>query len=222
MSDDDQTLEEQLAQVTRAYAGQREQLSALREYVDALSELMRAAAAPADLAGDLERLDRALRVTCRAVEAEAGSLLILDEDTGELVFATVHGKHADRLLWQRMEPGTGIAGWVMRHGRSVVVNNAYSDDRFATEIEASFGEKTHDLVAAPLPGPDRLLGVVELLNKRDEQLFNRLDEEIATLAGHHVGRLLDGMSRTGNLADTFTVATRTLRLAEAEKVTSRR
>ncbi|MBW7885485.1 MAG: response regulator [Caldilineaceae bacterium] len=63
--------------------------------------------------------------------------------------------------------GQGIAGWVAKQGETVLVNNAHADPRFSPSSDAKLNFRTRSLLAIPLRAPDRILGVLELVNKRD-------------------------------------------------------
>ena len=60
----------------------------------------------------IDLLDDLLAAALAVVDASDGSLLLLDEDTEELVFAVVRGSARNQLTGFRLPPGKGIAGWV--------------------------------------------------------------------------------------------------------------
>ena len=65
-----------------------------------------------------------------------------------------------------LAPGQGIAGWVARHGTSVIVPDARQDPRFFPEIDAQTGFCTTSLAAVPLWVRGKIIGVLKVVNKR--------------------------------------------------------
>jgi K+-sensing histidine kinase KdpD len=66
----------------------------------------------------------------------------------------------------RLRPGEGIAGWVAQRKESAVVPNVQDDDRFFPGIDERTGFRTKSLLAVPLWIRDRVIGVLEVVNKQ--------------------------------------------------------
>ena len=94
------------------------------------------------------------------------------------------------LLWRPVPKGQGIAHWVASNMRPAIVNNASTDERFYDEFDTSNGFDTRSIVAAPLINGDKVMGVVEVLNKKDGRYFTFNDQNHVTLMAHLVSRLL--------------------------------
>ncbi|HAJ38162.1 MAG TPA: hypothetical protein DCL15_21020 [Chloroflexi bacterium] len=81
-----------------------------------------------------------------------------------------------------LAPGQGIAGWSFANRETVVVNDVTGDPRFSTSSDEKLKFRTRTLLAVPLRAPDRVLGVLELVNKRTGE-FTNADQILAeTLA----------------------------------------
>jgi HD-GYP domain-containing protein (c-di-GMP phosphodiesterase class II) len=117
-------------------------------------------------------LDNALAIT----HSEAGSILLLDR--GDLVFKTVRGRRADLLTGKTVAKGKGIAGWVAERGTPMRIADAKKDERFNAEIDDLTGYETKSLLCVPLKTVTGVVGVLELLNKRDGNAYREQDEEI--------------------------------------------
>jgi GAF domain-containing protein len=121
-----------------------------------------------------------------ALHVERGSLLLRDDATGELVFAVALGPVADRIRGQRLAPGQGIAGWVARTGKALLVPDASADPRFSGAVDQVSGFVTRSILCAPLKTGQGIIGVVELINHTDGRPFSEGDlqllETIALLA----------------------------------------
>lgn len=73
---------------------------------------------------------RAIEAATELVNTEAGSLLFLDEETGELYFDVAIGEKGEKVKTIRLKKGQGIAGWVAENNKPVIVNDACNDPRF--------------------------------------------------------------------------------------------
>jgi GAF domain-containing protein len=112
------------------------------------------------------------------LDVEESSLLLTDDATGELVFAYTTGPIGARLLGQRLPRGTGLAGYVVETGQSVIVNDVQRDDRFYSSTDESTGFVTRTLLAVPLRGVGGVGGVIEVLNRRDGGMFTAEDQQL--------------------------------------------
>lgn len=126
---------------------------------------------------DIDRLLRSiLRSAVRVMEATAGSLLLLDEKTDELVFAVVEGGGGERLLNTRMSRHQGIAGWVMDNQETVIVDDTMQDRRFYAAIGKSVDFQTTSLISAPMVVRGQGIGVIQILNKQSGERFDQDDK----------------------------------------------
>ena len=92
------------------------------------------------------------------------SLLMVDEQKDELYFAIAVGDAADALKSIRLKVGEGIAGWVAKHGESLLVPDVYRDPRFAKRIDEMTKWETRSIICVPLKSKHRVLGVIQLIN----------------------------------------------------------
>ncbi len=115
-------------------------------------------------------LKKVLRVIMEAavgmLQVEAGSVLLVDEQTGELEFMAAVGAGAEQLPGMRLPAGAGIAGRALREGRSLLIDDTQHDTHFYGTIDRKTGVSTRRLIATPLRVKDRFIGVMEVINKR--------------------------------------------------------
>ena len=169
----------------------RHEIRSLRTFIDSMQNLMEAVEQPLPEAELMELLSEVLGNALHTINASDGSLLVLDEDTNELVFVITQGEgEKEQLAWQRLPPGEGIAGWVAKNRRATIVNDAQADDRFYPAMDRELGFKTESVLAAPIIGGGRVLGVIEMLNKKDDKLFSVGDQTLLTLMCRFSGELL--------------------------------
>ncbi len=134
-----------------------------------------------DLAWELD-LDRLLRnilsAAVQVAQATAGSLLLLDPLTDELVFTVIEGGGGEKLLNTRMSRHQGIAGWVLNHQQAVIVDDTLQDQRYYPEIGASVNFQTTSMITAPMIARGEAIGVLQVLNKVGGECFDQADKEL--------------------------------------------
>jgi signal transduction histidine kinase len=125
---------------------------------------------------DVEKLLKLIMASSvEILDAEAGSLLLTAEDgSGDLEFRVVVGGDS-ALVGKRMTAGEGIVGQVAKTGDSYISKDAIADPRHATSASAF---QTTSLLAVPLVAKDRVVGVLEVLNKKDGTSFTQGDSEL--------------------------------------------
>jgi diguanylate cyclase (GGDEF)-like protein len=111
------------------------------------------------------------------------SVLLKDENTGELFFHAAVGTGSDQLLGLRVNPGEGIAGWVSQHNKGLLVPDVHKDDRFSARFDAATRFHTSSILAVPLAFKGRMLGVIELVNGAGDNAFKEEDLKILSTVG---------------------------------------
>lgn len=119
-----------------------------------------------------------LRQVTELLNVEESSLLLTDEDTGEMVFAYTTGQIGQRILGRRLPRGVGIVGYVVTTGQSVISNDVQSDTRFYRSMDLSTGFTTRSLLAVPLRSVGGVEGVIEVINRRDQRPFTSEDQRL--------------------------------------------
>ncbi len=110
------------------------------------------------------------------MEAEASSLMLLDQQTGELLVKIPTGPARSEISGLRIPAGRGFAGWVVQNRKPVVVASPTEDPRFHGEI-AGAGFRTRNLICVPLvSGKGEVIGVLQAMNKLGDGTFE--EEEI--------------------------------------------
>lgn len=174
-----------------------EELAYLRATIKSLRGLM-GTVAGFDIESDLNRLlNRIVYEAVRIVDAVEGSLLLVDEESQELVFVASRSEMKDELIGQRIPIDTGIAGWVVAHYEPVIANDVAQDERFSSLVDQRLKFTTRSLLAAPLVSCGRTLGVVELVNKFSEERFDERDVETLSLLTPIAALAIDLASEKG-------------------------
>ena len=156
----------------------KEELTVLRSSVRALSALQDIIQRLTPQADVMALLDDLLASALVVMGADDGSLLLLDEEAGTLVFAVVRGQMRQRLTGYRMPQNQGIAGWVVASKKPHVVRDVRLDPRFSPLVDETFGFRTRSLACVPLLDGERVLGVIEALNKTSDREFTDDDHDL--------------------------------------------
>jgi GAF domain-containing protein len=169
----------------------RQENLGLRRYMDALKELYRATQQIISQENLLGLLDQILYHAMNVLRAEGGSLLVFDDETDELVFVLVQGDAREKLQGYRIKRDKGIAGWIATQQQPLIVNNARQDWRFSVEVDEKFNFTTRSIVGVPMVTRDKLIGVIEVINKQDGDPFNEFDADLLAILGHVAAIALD-------------------------------
>jgi GAF domain-containing protein len=127
--------------------------------------------------------------------AQASSILLLDEETDELVFEAVVGEGEDDLLGMRFPAGKGIAGWVLATRTPLVIEDVQQDPRFASDVAEDTGYVPSGLMAAPLLHEEQALGVLEVLDRPEQSLFSLQEMELLGLFANQASIAVDLLQR---------------------------
>jgi len=125
------------------------------------------------------------------LKPKAWSLLLVDEDTGELYFECAVSPVSDSLKQIRLKKGEGIAGWVVQHGEPLLIDDVKKDNRFAAYINDLLEFTTRSIVCVPLRIRDRILGVIQLINSMEEVQFNDADMKIISAIADYAAIAID-------------------------------
>ncbi len=173
-----------------------DEVHALRRYVRALQRLQETVHSFTPEQDLLALLDETMACALALVDAADGSLMLIDEETDELVFVLVHGAVRGTLTGHRFDRRKGIAGWVAEHGEPAIVPNVRTDARFLPEMDERFGFVTRSLVAVPLVARGKALGVIEVLNKRSGGDFTEDDATLLSILAALSASALDYAAST--------------------------
>ena len=146
--------------------------------------------------GSYRALLRATVEVARAIfHAKAASVFLLDEAADELVFEAVAGEGADSLVGRRFPADTGVAGWVLVTRQPLVVEDLTADTRFSREAAESTGFVPKGLMAVPLLAEERVLGVLEVLDRPQQTKFTLAEIDLLGLFANQAAIALDLLQR---------------------------
>lgn len=141
------------------------------------------------LASSTFDIDEVIKQTMNMIRAlmdvEAGSLLMLEEDhlVFKEAFNIIEHVNIERLKSLHLKLGQGIAGYAAARGESLIVANTSGSRYFYPEFDRNSGFQTRSVLSVPLISQGRVLGVIEVLNKRNGEFIDsdmKLLQSIAT------------------------------------------
>ena len=130
---------------------------------------------------DEQRLQKILGDAVSIFDCEAGTLYTVDDRTGDLIFHVAFGPAADKLLGQRLPAGAGIAGLAVQKHEPVIENEAQQSARHYKAADEQTGFVSRSILAVPMQVGDRMIGVIEIINRRDALPFFEEDVNILTV-----------------------------------------
>ena len=138
---------------------------------------------------EAESLEEALRTSLsqvvRAVGAEAGTIWFYNSAGDKRIYPSFWIGGAD-LTGLSLAEGEGIAGTVVKEGKTTVVKDCQSDPRWAGRFDETTGFVTRSMVCVPLVNKYEVIGCIQIINKKDGTLYDDADvdlcENLAMLA----------------------------------------
>ncbi|MBD3184737.1 response regulator [Candidatus Poribacteria bacterium] len=139
--------------------------------------------------GDVDTLlEFIAQQTKRLLDVEGVSIIFNHSQRGTLQFSSVASEEegvAEKLKRLKLPSDTGIAGWVLREGKTALVKNPENDERFYGEFDEHTGHSTKSVLCTPLISKGETIGVIEAINKKEGE-FTEEDKAILQAMAHNV------------------------------------
>ncbi len=166
-------------------------------------EVARTLANERDLDGILASV---LRAAALVAEADRSSIFLLDRERNELWTRLAQGVSASEEI--RTPVGVGIAGHVAATGVAINIPRAYDDARFNRSVDQVTGYHTESLLTVPMrlaSGKEagQVVGVLQVLNRRDGKPFNEEDQELLEGLGAQAGAVIENAILQGDIQRLF-------------------
>ena len=146
---------------------------------------------------------RAMEAATRLMKAEVGSLLLVDEEKRQLYFEVALGEREEDIKTISLNFGEGIAGWVAQHGKPLIVNSPEKDRRFFKGVDKRTEFKTRNIICVPVKVKEKIIGVLEAINKKGKGRFNKEDLSLLTSLADQVAIALDNSRLYQELEEMF-------------------
>ncbi len=146
---------------------------------------------------------RAIEAVISLMEAEVGSLLLVDEKTKDLYFEVALGEKGERVKQMRLKMGEGIAGWVAANNEAALINDVQNDPRYFRRAQTITDFITRNMVCVPVRSKGHVVGVLQAINKKGGALFNEDDLENCWALSNQVAIALENAHLYAELKETF-------------------
>ena len=183
LRDENESLKARIQQISIRLTRHQQAFRALNQMDDTMSGL----SAKFDLKKLLNKL---LSLALHACDSENGSLILVDDESGELVFADVVGGAREQLRNHRISSDTGIVGNVVMTKIPVLVPDVQKSVQWSSEIDQVVGFKTRALMCAPLYNDDKTYGAIEVVNNNSNDDFDENDLAILRVTARYVSQAL--------------------------------
>jgi len=146
---------------------------------------------------------RAMEAATQLMKAEVGSLLLIDEEKRQLYFEVALGDKEETIKTITLNIGEGIAGWVAQKGEPLIVNAPEKDLRFFKVVDEKADFKTRNLICVPVKVKEKVIGVLEAINKQKREGFDEEDLSLFTSLADQVAIALDNARLYQQLEEMF-------------------
>jgi GAF domain-containing protein len=125
-----------------------------------------------------ELLQTIVEAAARLFGAAASSIALVNDKQQMLEFRVASGIGREEVIGMRIPLDQGIAGYVAMTGQPMAISNVQQDPRFAQETAEKTGYVPRSILAMPLISNDRVIGVIEVLDKINAPSFGMQDMEL--------------------------------------------
>src|SRR6266545_2786311 len=133
-----------------------------------------------------------VEAAARIFGAAAASILLVNEEEEALEFRVSTGEADHDLVGTKFPYDKGIAGYVFMTGQPIATSNVKEDKRFNQDFAKSTGYVPNSILASPLiSADDRVIGVMEVLDKIDAKSFDMHDMELMGLFAQQAAMAID-------------------------------
>lgn len=140
---------------------------------------------------DIERLiNEFLSLALHACDSDNGSLILIDEDAGELEFVEVIGEAREHLVNHRIDKDVGVVGRVVTSREAELVTDVRKSSQWSAAVDEVVGFKTQSLMCAPLYSSEKTYGAIEVINSKSSEDFDDNDLAILRVTARLVSQAL--------------------------------
>ncbi|MBD3271118.1 MAG: GAF domain-containing protein, partial [Elusimicrobia bacterium] len=149
-------------------------------------------------------LDNALKL----VDADMGSIMLIERETRDLVIMVAKGIPRDIVEQTRMKVGEGIAGKVAKTGKAIFVENIEQDSRYQRANLERYGSKS--FISVPMRVKNRVIGVLSVNSSNPDRVFENRDLRLLTILADQAAITLENSDLYENLQQFYLEMVQTL------------
>ncbi len=160
-----------------------------------------------------QTLEQVIKLAQTSLDISAASILLFRDNDQELYFEAASGPVGKVLKQVKLNSQYGIAGQVARTGKPIIVNDTSRSENFHKMIDKTTGFNTQSLICAPLVVNQRILGVIEVLNKLDGNGFDERDLETVVSIATTAAIAIDSIRQHQSMLNAFKTTLTTIMTA---------
>lgn len=150
----------------------------------------------------------------RIFGAAAASIALVNENKQTLEFRVAYGAGNQEIIGMSIPLDKGIAGYVAMTGQPIAVSNVQRDARFNKDFAQSTGYVPRSILATPLLSGDRVIGVMEVLDKIDAPSFGLQDMELLGMFANQAAIAIHQSQQFDQLGDAIVQGLKRLATAD--------
>lgn len=159
-----------------------------------------------------------VEAAARIFGAAAASILLVNEEEEALEFKVAFGPSDQDLVGTKFPYDKGIAGYVFMTGQPIATSNVKEDKRFNQDFAKSTGYMPNSILATPLiSSDDRVIGVMEVLDKIDATSFDIHDMELMGLFAQQAAMAIEQSQQIDEVQDAMVHALKRLVKSDRSK-----
>jgi GAF domain-containing protein len=155
-------------------------------------------------------LNSIVAAAARIFGAAAASILLVNEEEQVLEFKVAYSPSDSGLIGTKFPLDKGIAGYVVMTGQPIATSNVHQDARFDQDFAKSTGYVPESILATPLLSGDRIIGVMEVLDKIDAASFGVKDMELMGMFAQQAALAIDQSQQINNIKEALILGLRRL------------
>jgi GAF domain-containing protein len=144
-----------------------------------------------------------VEAAARIFSAAAASILLVNEQEQLLEFKVAYGASNRDLVGLKFPLDKGIAGYVVMTGQPLAISNVRQDARFNQDFAKSTGYVPNSILAMPLRAGERVIGVMEVLDKINAASFGIQDMELLGMFAHQAAIAIDQSQRMDRIQEAL-------------------
>jgi GAF domain-containing protein len=170
---------------------------------------------------DQELLQSIVEAAARIFGAAAASIALVDEQQQMLEFRVAYGAGNKELIGMHIPIDKGIAGYVVMTGQPIAISDVHKDTRFNQDFAKSTGYVPRSILATPLLFEERVIGVMEVLDKINASSFGLQDMELLGIFAHQAALAIHQSQQTLGLSQALVRGLKEIALADNSQALSK-
>jgi len=136
-------------------------------------------------------------------DTEVCSIMLFDKNTRDLRFSEATGGVTEEMQKVSVPLEGSIAGWIVRANRPLLIRDAKSDSRWHRGVDEETDFETRSILGVPLNVRDKVIGVLEVVNKRTDEGFSQDDVQFAQTMGAHAAIAIENARLMDELQEAY-------------------